>query len=409
MITLLLAALLAQDPVTVDGKSIFAESPWFASLAADAREARRAAVEKINQALDARYVDKGTILFRFQDLTEEGARTRPPGTQALRDTQVVDGREVQVIEFYLEFLENRQATLADEVPHEMTHAVMREQMDRDAYVAIPDWIREGIAVHVSGQTEALARYVLSKQRGDDPLAFLNGLDPEKDGYDDYPEDALAIEYLASRRDGALAALYDALVRKKAPWKDAIAEAAGQTWEDFAPAALAFAQQRLAPLARDGYAEFLAAHKLFRTEGQIADSEDAFQKAIEAAPTGPWSAPSRYFMGRAEELTRKFDPGRQTLRLFLEIDRGKSACDDDARFAMAEIDSTDGCWRSAAEGYAAYIREYPYAASRLPEAHARRVECLVKDGNRRDAEAEMALLERLYPDHAATARARKALR
>ncbi len=409
MIAFLLAGLLAQDPVTVAGKSIFVERPWFARLAGDAREARRVAVETINRSLGARYEDKGTVLFRFQDLTEEGARTRPSGTQALRNTQVVEGREVQVIEFYLEFLENRQAVLADEVLHEMTHAVMREQMDRESYVAIPDWIREGIAVHVAGQTEALARYVLSKQRGDDPLAFLDGLDPEKDGYDDYPEDALAIEYLSSRREGALAALYDSLVRKKTPWKEAIAEAAGQKWEEFAPAALGFARQRLSPLVREGYAAFLVAHRLFRTEGKANESEDAFQRAIEAAPTGPWSAPSRYFMGRAEELCRKFDPGRQTLRLFLEIDRGKSACDDDARFTVAEIESTAGCWRAAAEEYAAYIREYPYAASRLPEAHARRVECLVKDGNRRDAAAEMATLERLYPDHAATLRAKKALR
>ncbi|MEK7866117.1 MAG: hypothetical protein AAB434_05495, partial [Planctomycetota bacterium] len=147
MLWILAAAVFAQQAVRIDADSVFHDRDWFPTLAQDVEQARIVAVERINRALDARYEDKGTIEYHFRDLTEEGARERPAGTHAFRTTRKRGEQEVQLVEFYLEYIENRQMRLADEVLHEMTHAVMREQMDRDSYVAIPEWVREGLAVH----------------------------------------------------------------------------------------------------------------------------------------------------------------------------------------------------------------------------------------------------------------------
>ncbi|GEM_PF-6948839 len=408
MCVLALVVLLAQQPIRIDADSIYHDRDWFETLVQDVEQARLGAVERINKALDARYEDKGTIEYHFRDLTEEGARKRPAGTHAFRSTRKRGDREVQLVEFYLEYLENRQMRLAEEVLHEMTHAVMREQMDRESYIAIPEWVREGLAVHVAAQAEHLARYVLTKQRGEDPLAFLDGLVDKKEEYDNYPEYGLAIGYLAGRSDAALPTFYDLLVRQKRPWKEALEEASAQTWEEFQAGALAQAQEALGPLSKQGYAEFLAATKLYRTEGKADESERAFIALVEAFPEGPWTPASRYFIGRAQMIQGHYDQARQMLRLYLDVDVGKAPYDDDARWYEAEIEQKDGAPREAAARYARFIRDFPHVASRLPEAHARRVECLVKGGDRQGAEEELTLLEKLYPDHAAAKRARKAL-
>lgn len=408
MLEVLLAVLFAQQPVRIDADSVFHDRDWFATLPQDVEQARLVAVERINKDLDARYVDKGTIEYHFRDLTEEGARERPAGTHAFRSTDRRGDLEVQVVEFYLEYLENRQMRLADEVLHEMTHAVMREQMDRESYIAIPEWVREGLAVHVAAQAERLARYVLARQRGEDPLAFLDGLEDKEERYDNYAEYGLAIGYLAGRREGALPAFYDDLVRRKRPWKEALEEASGQTWEEFQAGALAQAREALAPLAKQGYAEFREAARLYRTEGKADESERAFIAVVEAFPEGPWAPPARYFIGRAQMLQEHYDQARQMLRLYLDVDVGMAPYDDDARWYEAEIEQKEGFWREAAFRYARFIRDFPHVASRLPEAHARRVESLIKAGDRQGAEEALALLEKLYPDHAAAKRARQAL-
>lgn len=408
VIAILLVACVAQQPIWIDANSVFRTRSWFETLAQDAEQARLQAVERINRVLDARYVDDGTIELRFLDLGEEGAARHPAGTRAWRSTEIRDGQEVQVIEFYLEFVENGQMRLAEDITHEMTHAVMRECMDRGSYTDIPEWLREGLGVHVAGQTERIARYVLSKQRGEDPFAFLDGLVDREKSYDHYVEYGLAVGYLAGRREGALATLYDALVRRRVGWKAAIEEATGQGWEEFQAGALASAKEALAPLAAQGYAEFLAAVRLYRSEGKADESERAFIALVEAHPEGPWAAAARYFIGRAQMIQGHYDQARQMFRLFLEVDAGETPHDDDARWYEAEIEQAEGFHREAAEKYARFVRDFPHVASRLPEAHARRVECLVRAGDRRGAEEAFATLERLYPDHAATARARKAL-
>lgn len=408
MLEVVLTVLLAQQPIRIDADSVFHDRDWFAALPQDVEQARLDAVARVNQVLDARYEDKGTIEFHFRDLTEEGARKRPAGTHAYRNTRKREGREVQLVEFYLEYIENRQMRLTEEVLHEMTHAVMREQMDRESYIAIPEWVREGLAVHVAGQAERLACYVFSKQRGEDPLAFLDGLDDKQEEYDNYPEYGLAIGYLAARSEGALAAFYDLLARERRPWKEALEEASGQTWEEFHAGALAQARESLAPLAKQGYVEFLEATRLYKTEGKADESERAFIAVVEAFPEGPWAPASRYFIGRAQMIQGHYDQARQMLRLYLDVDVGKAPYDDDARWYEAEIEQKEGFWREAAARYARFIRDFPHVASRLPEAHARRVESLVKAGDRQGAEEAMALLEERYPDHAAAKRARKAL-
>ncbi len=408
MIQALLLIVLAQQPIRIDADSAFQRSGWFETLAQDAEQARIDAVKRINEVLGAGYDDQGTIEFHFRDLTEEGARKRPTGTHAFRTTRKRDGQEFQLVEFYLEYLENREMRLAEEVLHEMTHAVMREQMDRESYIAIPEWVREGIAVHVAGQAEHLARYVLAKQRGDDPLVFLDGLEDKEEEYDNYAEYGLAMGYLAGRGEPALGTFYAALVKERKPWKEALEAASGQTWEEFQAAALAHAREVLAPLAAQGYAELLEASTLYKTEGKADEAERAFIALVEAWPEGPFTPAARYFIGRAQMIQGHYDQARQMLRLYQDADVGKAPYDDDACWYEAEIELKEGAWLEAARRYARFIREFPHVASRLPEAHARRVECLLKGGDRQSAEEELAALERLYPDHAAAKRARKAL-
>ena len=70
---------------------------------------------------------------------------------------------VHYIHLDLDFLINAQATLLEEMTHEMTHAVMADIMGLKEYDKLPMWIKEGTAVHAADQ--GLARIkALTKQR-----------------------------------------------------------------------------------------------------------------------------------------------------------------------------------------------------------------------------------------------------
>lgn len=74
-----------------------------------------------------------------------------------------DRRVIHYVHLDLEFLMNGQATLIEEMTHELTHAIMADIMGLRNYDQLPMWVKEGTAVHAADQ--GLARIKALTRRG----------------------------------------------------------------------------------------------------------------------------------------------------------------------------------------------------------------------------------------------------
>ncbi len=167
--------------------------PELEKILADLPYVYQEGLTKINKALGIPVPSKINVVVIFSDhLTHNGLRLR--GKR--RSVEGEKGRIIHYIYLDLEFLVNGQATLIEEMTHELTHAVMAEALGLEAYDRLPMWIKEGTAVHTADQ--GLARIQALLRRGFN-LANLGDEDEGDDGnpisLEKYVENYLKIQFL----------------------------------------------------------------------------------------------------------------------------------------------------------------------------------------------------------------------
>jgi tetratricopeptide (TPR) repeat protein len=133
------------------------------------------------------------IVVVFNDyLTYKGIRLR--GKR--QSIKTANRNVIHSIHLDLDFLLNGQATLIEEMAHEMTHAIMADIMGLKAYDALPMWVKEGTAVHAADQglarIKALTRkgFRIEEIGGEDENPSGNPISLEK-----YVENYLKIRFL----------------------------------------------------------------------------------------------------------------------------------------------------------------------------------------------------------------------
>jgi len=132
------------------------------------------ALQKINHALGIPFIDDLEVVVVFSDrLTHNGMRLRGKRRSAVGN----EGRIMHYIYLDLEFIMEGQATLIEEMTHELTHAVMAQCMGLTRYEEMPMWVKEGTAVHAADQ--GLARIKALMRRGFN-LAVLGNEDESDD-------------------------------------------------------------------------------------------------------------------------------------------------------------------------------------------------------------------------------------
>jgi tetratricopeptide (TPR) repeat protein len=122
---------------------------------------------------------------------------------------------------------------------------MRIDLRKEPYQKLPKWLREGIAVHLAGQTPGKMAYgFMRKEIANDPGKMIDGLQDADHSLEDYAEDGLAIAHLIE------AAGPDALVRLESELRgglghrEAIEKVTGGRFPDFDSGACAFAERRV---------------------------------------------------------------------------------------------------------------------------------------------------------------------
>lgn len=167
--------------------------PAYKKILADLPFVYQEALQRINKALGIPIKDNLRVVIVFSDrLTHNGFRLRG------KRRSIIDrsSHTTHYIYLDLEFIIERQATLIEEMTHEMTHALMADIMGLSRYDNLPMWIKEGTAVHAADQ--GLARIKALTKRGFDWSQFMQE-DENADGnpisLEKYVENYLKIHFL----------------------------------------------------------------------------------------------------------------------------------------------------------------------------------------------------------------------
>lgn len=259
--------------------------PIFEKILADLPFVYQEAMGKINRSLGIPIPERLNIVVIFSDhLTHNGMRLR--GKR--RSVEGSNGEIIHYLYLDLEFLTNGQATLLEEVTHEMTHAVMAEALGLPSYDSLPMWIKEGTAVHAADQ--GLARIKALLRRGVN-LAQLTEEDEGDDGnpiaLEKYVENYLKVKFLI--QTFGVPALQDFLNRllKSGEWKRELAVSFGGLTEDTMNYyARDFIAKSLISNARPYEArEQLARGMRFFDQGEFLSARLAITEAINAGLAG----------------------------------------------------------------------------------------------------------------------------
>lgn len=167
--------------------------PAYEKLLADLPFVYQEALQKIRRSLGIAEPERLEVIVVFSDeLTHNGLRLR--GKR--RSVQGAGKKILHYIYLDLEFLMTGQATLIEEMTHEMTHAVMADASGLGLYETMPMWVKEGTAVHAADQ--GLARIKALMRRGFSLDQFSNE-DESDDGnpisLERYVENYLKVQFL----------------------------------------------------------------------------------------------------------------------------------------------------------------------------------------------------------------------
>jgi len=165
----------------------------YAKILADLPFVYQESLQKINRALGVPIPTRLEVVVVFSDeLMHNGLRLRGKRRSVLSQ----NGNILHYIYLDLEFLIDGQATLIEEMTHELTHAVMAGIMGPTQYDGLPMWVKEGTAVHAADQ--GLARIKALMKRGFN-LAQIGNEDESDDGnpisLEKYVENYLKIQFL----------------------------------------------------------------------------------------------------------------------------------------------------------------------------------------------------------------------
>lgn len=171
----------------------FRNTSGYTKVLADLPFVYQEAFQKIERSLGIPAREQMYLVVVFSDhLTYKGFRLRGK-RQSIR---TANRTIVHYIHLDLDFLINGQATLFEEMTHEMTHAVMADIMGLREYDSLPMWIKEGTAVHSADQGQARIRALT--RRGFD-INAIGGEDENIEGnpisLEKYVENYLKIRFL----------------------------------------------------------------------------------------------------------------------------------------------------------------------------------------------------------------------
>ena len=222
----------------------YKKDPSFLSVFTKLPGMRQRALEKAQEKTGLIIADLDSYVIRFKDLSNFS----PVGASS-RSVRSKGG------DMFLVTLSTTQLALGEiEVEsvlvHEFIHGVMRERMGIGAYLSLPQWIREGIAVWGAGQIKERINNLifLSLTKGIDFSIVIRDLKALHKRLDEYLMDALLFEYLSwAHGKGAVRNMLAQIVSGREPYS-VFEEITGHNWSKLKAQYYAYAHWYLRRMA-----------------------------------------------------------------------------------------------------------------------------------------------------------------
>ncbi len=284
----------------------------------------------------------------------------------------VDNKPVTVVRIFTHFLaaspNEYQVTLA----HELKHAGFKGLMGQ-SYENLPSWVKEGLAVYGTRDTETRMYTVLCNEMvgKKDPLKTLDGIDDPKHTVSDYMEDALAFEWLDSLKEGNVKAYCQGLLAGK-DYKKLFAEVSGLgTYEAAMKAANAYCRKRVEAVLGSSYGEYRKLRQ--ESEANMGGKDvmkkwlddggrEKFETWLKVNDKNPAAPMVRFCYGRSLVTAGEGEGARKMFRHILEKDRMRCTLLDDAQLWLGLSYYNLGDKKKGIEEFGVLLRDYPTSSS-----------------------------------------------
>jgi tetratricopeptide (TPR) repeat protein len=234
--------------------------------------------------------------------------------------------------------------------HELTHAVMRERLGRDAYERLPVWLREGLAIHAAREgLRHLRRTLLACE---DVEALLTGLMGRTRRLAMYPYAWLAVDALCARSGADSPARLVALLEQGLAPRAAVLRVHGGSWPSFEQHARRHARERIEAEAQ-GLPSIRAARALYAAR-RHDEARAGFTAFLERFPESAFAPTARYLLGRCWFREGAWAAAEDAFTLCLEHDRGASGWNDECRLFRGIARHELGRDADALEDLRAYV-------------------------------------------------------
>ncbi|MBI5865027.1 MAG: tetratricopeptide repeat protein [Planctomycetes bacterium] len=383
---------LATSPLACyDGK--YANNTAFKSLAGRIPELRAKALKSISTRLGLAVEQEDCIRIELRDALparpEKIIRfTKPPFGTTYEDAK-------PLVFLYTEFMFNGSYDLETELTHELTHAVMRALMKPAAYGALPEWVREGLAVWTAEQVDEKAVWLIRAQDGPvKPADLLRGLGDESEGLERYAEYGLAIDALEKKQGAAAVRTFARLIVEGKNPPAAVGQSSGEEFAEFCTSAREHARRRIEQIAPPDiniYFELRRADKQRDYKTVVAKAN----QLLKAGARSPLSASVLYFKGKACRMLGKTGEAEETLRQLLgQRDR---ACEwiENGIYQLGKARVEGKKFSEAADLWQRLLRDHPHSEE-LDNALYYLALCRAKAGGKAEARRLLDLLERSFP-------------
>jgi len=264
--------------------------------------------------------------------------------------------EEHVVTLFAEYYLSGDSDLRATVVHELTHAVMRERMGREAYEALPHWVREGLAIHVADEGPAQLRRNL--QVAEDAGALLTGLMGETRSLIMYPYAWLAVDLLERRAgEGSLVRFVGTLLEGR-DVRSTVAALVGATPEAFEAAVHEHVRARVE--AESGALGPLKDAKFLFQRRRHETARLAFETLLEAHADSCFAPTARYYRARCLSLLGRRREALEAFRLCVETDTGRSGLSDEAQLHLGMEHHVLGEDEAAVRELERYVRLHPHS-------------------------------------------------
>jgi hypothetical protein len=255
------------------------------------------------------------------------------------------------IRYYVEYFASGLLRSEETLRHEMVHAVMRLDLGKERYQKLPKWLREGIAVHLAGQTGSKLIYELATgARAADPERMIDGLEDPDHNLGDYPEDGLAIEYLFSILGKDAGPRLEDVLREGVPYREAIQSLTKRSFDEF----LAGAREYSLSAVRKVVAKHKEELALFRRIlEKNPDCGPECEQFLKSHPGSPFRSSVLYYRAKGAG-----DDGLPHFDAFIASARepgGMAGLIDDAQLRKARLLARKGRTAEALAEYGEIIR------------------------------------------------------